>query len=390
MFSWKRVAKWIIATVLSAFIGAGAVWYLDRAKPSATIASVSVDSSADKRFDDAIIPIDDSASVAKGLVDSDWVTPIRRSSMLLSELRKLLERNKNRLEHHTQELERLQRDLPKMTALLTTAESKRVIAEQFIDLWEPNDGLIYGSVRGHFARGAFTLPGDKSYNGDPFLHISPTVIPDRELTALAVNKKGSKFVSMLVPTDKAEVKLSEYAGNALAHFDQGELNRMLDVVKKEIRNKHLHDTLKVEVGRYLLSLSRWSVIVVVTNSGSRSMSVSPYGKLLIDTDGTKIKKPFVEIEMQHRDADGRPVPVNVPGGESRSILFTSHRLIRDIAQWVQLHSMYNDASRKCLLLLAHLPRTVFGNTTIATRPETFGRQTHLDELTTDQKKVYFQ
>lgn len=379
------------ATLGSATIGAGVVWIFDKAAPSATTATVFVEDGLTERFDDVTVPIDNTDVTMKGLVDSEWVTPIRRPAMPLSELREILEENRGHVERHTQSVERLKRDLPLLRTILSHKEKNKTNAENFIDIWEPNDGLIYGAVRGNFARGSFPLPEPMPvYSGEPFLHEDIAARTGEGAPIYGVSKRGSKFVSALVPTNKEELPLNFYAAKALQYFDIEGLSNMLDLSEREIGQQHLHERLLEGIDRHLLSLSRWAAIVFVTNTGSRPMSVSPNVKLIVDTEKTTVNKPFITIEMEHRNEFGMRVPVNVPGGESRAILFASKDLISARPDWNVIHSMYENSSRKCFFILSYSPNSLFGESTLFSSVVTFGHNAQSDDTTEDDIRERFQ
>ena len=292
-------------------IGAGVVWFLDRATPSATTAIVFVEDGLAEQFDDVTVPIDNNDITMKGLADSEWVTAIRLPAMPLSELRETLVENRQRVEGHTRSVERLNRDLPVLRSILARPEKSETNAEDLIDVWEPNDGIIYGAVRGNFTRGAFALPDPlPTYSHKPLLHLDVAARTTKHYAEVyGVSKRGSKFVSALTPTSEEELPLNNYAAKALLHFDRDELVRMVDVAEREIKQQHLHERLLEGIDQHLTSLSRWAAIVFVANSGSKSMSVAPDVKLVIDTDKTKVNEPTVVIEMEHRNESGMRVPV---------------------------------------------------------------------------------
>ena len=394
----KKAAKWAGATILSALIGASVVWYFDKAVPSATLASVSVQNGFDEKFDDITLPIDENDETIKGLLTSQWVIAIRNPSMPLSELLEVLQKNRRKLERNAQSVDRFLRDLPNLKGILERAESSQMNAEEFFDIWERNDGYIYGSIRGDFSRGTFKLPDPTpEYSGDPLLYLDIVGQMDSGLDVYGTQKVGSKFVSYLYPDSKEQIPLNDYAAKTLRYYDKAELKKMLKAVEEDANQRHLHKILIAGVDKYLLSLSRWSAMVIVSNSGSRTMSISPKGRSVVDTKDTSIdskdaskNKSFVEIEMEHRGDSGQLDPVNVPGGESRVIKFVANELVLDKTKWDKLHSMFKNKAKKSYFLLSYLPKSVFGGTTLYTPIETFGNRNPLDTVEKESIGKYFQ
>jgi hypothetical protein len=73
---------------------------------------------------------------------------------------------------------------------------------------------------------------------------------------------------------------------ALAFFDQELLRRYVDIVAEELQSYPLYEEMKKEVISHLKGYSRWSVSILVSNSGNHPLSFSPTASLYVNTRGT--------------------------------------------------------------------------------------------------------
>ena len=375
----RSIVQWVGATLAAGFLGAFVNSVSSTATPEVVVSHMAPTRNHNDRFSpEPTVSLDPNDTTISGYHDSDWLTPIREPESPLSEVLEVVEANKSRVDRHLRSLERYTEAKIQLEQYLDGDGNP----DAFFDVWEVNDSFISASVRGEFHRGQFDLPDDMPECREPaFLVTERSVSPNdiaglfgqlQTRRVLTVSKFGGKFVSYLEPERDSDEELSEYFAKALACFDKESLRAMIEVAEKELQGRALHEQVQRGTETLLGSLSRWSVSVVVSNSGGRPVSVVPMAELIVDTRNTTINKPSVNIPLQHRDEDGNLTPIVVGPGEAKTVLFVSDQLVRDYRQWEPLYDMYQNRSRESHVIVDVLPRRLFSRERVETRRHPFG------------------
>ena len=151
----------------------------------------------------------------------------------------------------------------------TTDENKN----NFYDLWERNDGFIYGAIRGEFRRGTFQLPQQQDYEGEPFFRLIEETVPSKtgKLSVWLVSKKGARFNTYLAPSSLRDLSFQKQVSTALAYFDVDALTSMLDVAMSEADEDDAEAAEEILKGIDLArtQFSRWAVTMAISNAGSQ-------------------------------------------------------------------------------------------------------------------------
>lgn len=366
--------RWVAATLLAAMIGAYGSWIVNRARPTFEVADISISRAFHDRFgNDRRIAVDSEHPAISASLESRWTIPIREPSIPIEELIETVEYNRSRVQKHLQSLERLRQDLPQLRRILSRNSADDAgDAADFFDLWERNDGIIYGSVRGNFSRGTYQLPAPLPVYEGPGVLLLDIIGRTDSGVVYGASKRGGVYISALHPEDEEDLPLNEFAARALVHFDRVSLKSMLDLVEEERTARALHETMQESIDDYLVGLSRWSISVVASNAGGSSLSVAPKARLILNGAETALDDRVV-IPLEHRDSDGNLIPASIPGGESRSVRFVAPELIGDLPQWETLHQMYNNSSLDCVVLLEVTPPPALGENQILSTVRKFGQ-----------------
>lgn len=393
-----RALRWVAVTILAAIIGAFGTWFVNRARPIADIAAINISRAFHDRFrGDRSIAIDSTNPAVSSLQKSNWAVAIREPSMPLNELVDALEDNQERVDRYLQSIQRFGADIKEMEKILSRNSNNTADAVEFFDLWERNDRFIYGSIRGYFHRGVYTLPEQLPiYQGPEFLLrdiAGRASVGDDSVPFLGASKRGGFYISALIPTREEDFRLNAVVTEALIHFDRQTLKSMLDLAKEELGADLLHKEIRKATDKYLVGLSRWSISVVVANAGGFPLSIAPKAQLFVNSEDTSLDtssnpSPIV-IPLEIRDQDGHLTPVSVPGGESTSARFVSHKLISEFSGWESLHEMYQDRSLNCILLIEVTPTPMFGRKQVLSSTRRFGEIEPSSKVNIDRIKRKF-
>ena len=259
---------------------------------------------------------------------------LREGVVTYKELVLALDTNEDESGQLLRDVEKFESDLPRLRVLLTKAPLSDPERDELYDLWERNDALIYGSVKGDFHRGVLHL-ADYKPTGQPYFLLARRYfrIKGDEVALYVVNKRGGLYVSALVPSREGDAKLNEYVAQALAFVDQPTLLALLEGVVADVtRNKELAKEILLEISRTRDSYSRWTVQILVANRGSAPVAIFPTADLVVRTAGLSVKGVPLGHDTTvklHRRQNNRLVPLRVEPGAAEIISYASEKFLAE-------------------------------------------------------------
>ena len=347
-------ALWLLTTVAAAALGVIVSHYLDRPGPSVLIADVAISSHFNARFPDrktVTVPVKDQLFVQ--LDHNNWLRSSNESTAELSKLLGTLTENENRIESILQQLTVFQTDLPEMRAELEAPPTNET-ANAFFNRWLSLSDLICNQVDGDIARGTFKVDTPRNYADAPtYFMISPEYDDDHDEITV-VGQIGSKRTVACYPRKynaSSKTEANTIIPQALLHFDQAALRRILEDVAREADRYEVYKQVQQDLTTYIQGYSRWAVALLITNSGGQALSFGPDATLFIDSKDYSNFTHSTAVNIQSRTENGDLLPVTIAAGESKLVTFVSNSLIDDDADWKVLLDMFRTQARKSFVVV---------------------------------------
>lgn len=266
-----------------------------------------------------------------------------------------LDEDEHILNDHFEGWNRLKANLPRLRALLERgAQITENEKNEFYDLWERNDGLIYSKLRGDFRRGTLTLQ-HKQHNGVPTYRLFQEKMGGAQIWI--VDKKGGMYASTLTPETERDLPLNKEVAEDLAFFDSLTLMSFLDICEKpETSGEQVNKGALDEIFRARRQLSRWTVQIAISNKGDSPVAFLPQALLRIETTelivaGKRWGKP-TEIPLEHRDDNSELAPIYLEKGGAQLVKYSSTNFIKDIEPSDSLLQAYDLGGFNCYAQLS--------------------------------------
>jgi hypothetical protein len=370
----KKIALWMLAAFASAIIGGIIKTAYDSASPEVEVITVKPSLEINEHFVNAKTEVDTPQQLRQLVEKSFWTSALalRRPRVKYSNLIENLEDNEERMREHLRSGARLRAALSRLKKIARLgAGASPEEREEFYDLWEINDGIIYGSLRGHFNRGLIQLE-NKIYEGEPCFQIN-----ERRDGNYVVSKKGGRFSTSMSTKRERETLFQREVSQAVAYLDSELLLKYLELLKKDLDDENVAGQIleEIETVRYLLS--RWAVTVAVSNSGSKSIAFLPYAKLEVKTkgltrDGKEVAE-FLTLPLEARIEGPEPTPIQMNGGSSELISFASKDFIIAIPQNEILQDAFKIGACTCRVTLLAKGGGVFTTSTYSSNWSKFAK-----------------
>jgi len=395
--SWI-ITKWATATVAGVLLGAIATSFYHRAVPEVQVKSVNITTAYNNLFkSDEIVEVPRGEFIER-MNSHTWTTSVRKSATRLSEIIEVLKSNKESLDLIIEQIQGVRQDYGAMKLLLSNPPTKTV-AESFFDLWEKNDSLIHGIIRGNYQRSGFNLPNSSEF----YLQEPDDIYPEqrrhliiRDLSddiafgVVGTSKIGGFYNSFLSPDFTADIPLNRAVAFSLAYFDQKFLQLFLSQVEPEVRNLQINKVLREDIQLHLNGFSRWTLAVVLVNNGSSPVSFSGKARLYINTKGVSgFGERYADIELEHRNAQGDLAPITVNGSEAIVANFISPALISEDARWKDILKLYTTGSREAMLMVTAEPATWFRQSQIESSVFDFARSSQTPYPSVEMLDAFF-
>ena len=349
--------------------------YVERPALSTTITDVNISPKYNGRFDaNATVHISLGDSLFQHLSQIPWVKEIAESDIRISDLIDNLVSDQDTIAQTLKNMDNLKTALPELMALLSGPRNA-VAAEAFFDKWQPVNSFIYKSVIDKLNGGEFTTSEGKDYDNQQkyfLLHAKPLTLDELDDNdaftvnnfieppkSYTISKRGGLHSSTMIPHDTQEGHVARDLAKALTYFDQTTLLQYLNVGKTQLADYQLYQELNKEITQYLRGYSRWSVTVLVANSGSHPISISPTAALYINSGGTYGFKGYTLLGLQSRAANGDLQPVTLEGGSTQVVEFVSTETVSSNTHWSELLSLFDSGARGCFLVVH--PQSDFWN-----------------------------
>jgi len=354
-----KFAKWAGATIAAALIGSFSTSWYEAARPSIAVIDIRPSLNSNSVFlkDDTPVPLPQ--TLAPALEATAWssIETFRSPTAPYKKLVDALDLNTQKMNTYLEDWGRLKADLPRMRDILAHGDQATPAERDgFFDLWERNDGFIYGSLRGEFDRGSLDVT-HKPYTGTPtFRLIQETISPDSGFPAGSVvwivGKKGGRFSTYVVPRRDIDLGLNRAVAERLAYFDSAELMSFLDVIENSERaGESSAKNVLSEVDKARNGLSRWAVTFALSNRGGSPVAFMPFAIVEIDTSGLTVGgKPWgkwTELHLEHRGTDSELSPIYIDKGGAQLVTFASKDFIKDIEPSDTLTDAYHLGTLYC-------------------------------------------
>lgn len=350
------VIRWIAATAGGALIGVIVTSIYQSARPSVNVIAVQPSVAANKQFITDTTPVPVPPSLASATEKSFWVAAMRDSTMPYKRFEDTLDEDEHDLNKYFEDWNRFKVDLPRLRALLErAAELSENEKNELFDLWERNDGFIFGALRGEYNRGTVTLP-HKQHSGTPFFRLVEETTQSGN-TIWMVSRKGGLYASYLFPQRKQDLAVNKEVAEDLAFLDAPVLMSFLDVCERPENgageaNKETLD----EISRARRQISRWTVQIAISNAGDSPIAFLPQALLRVETSdlmvaGKRWGKP-VEIPIEHRDENSELAPIYLEKGSAKLVKYSSTAYIKDIEPGASLLQAFDLGGFDCYVQLS--------------------------------------
>ncbi len=371
----KKVGTWTIATVAAALLGALIKTAYDRAVPHISIVQIRPSIEANNSFDMTLKEVKVPDALKRAAEKTLWasIAGFRGQFTDYKHFNTALGDNEQSLLRVSNSISSFQRDKQRMREIIrqsnTVSDDEAV---EFFDLWESNDGFIYGSLRGKFRRGSFGLV-DQTYDGLPKLIVRQDDDKDWYVT-----RKGGRFNSELIKQSSMDGALQEEVAKSLAFFKRERLLDYLKLVEEDAGDVDPINQVLSEIQSAKTSISRLTVTVQVENSGSTAISFIPYAALEIDTKGLiQSGKPLegkTVIPMEYRSGTpGEPTAIQVAANSSQLLTLSSSLLIGDFPNSVSIVKILDLGTSKCVIRMSTAGGDAFVKGSYQSPPFTFSK-----------------
>ncbi|SUS08516.1 hypothetical protein DF3PB_710008 [uncultured Defluviicoccus sp.] len=327
----KSIAIFLSTTVFGALLGTAVSSWWQGASPSIHASSISLTADA---ADDTEVPVP--VGYEQLLLSSSWSTigAVRGNKEVpLSALLDNFSSNRDKMMLFLSSIARLEGSLPRLRALAERSDALTPSeANEFFEVWEQNDGIIYGSLRGTVRRGAFDVPD----SGDPVTCVRPEFRVVREDTPLGniyiVQRRGGTFASSLLPESQRDLATNRFAAFALACLHGPSLLSIINLVTAESNERSTAERIVSEIDKYRAQYSRIMLQVFVHNGGDESFVMLPDAVLEVHTrgmlnpDGDSIKENH---EIQVVANEGKAIEVGP--GAATLVVFTSPERLHEFS-----------------------------------------------------------
>lgn len=351
---FRNTLLWVVATITSAALGALVSSYFERANPTAAITDIGISSKHNERFGkNQVVKIPTGDAVFHHMEESLWTRSAEATTMKLEEVVTLLSENKSTVDELLKSIDAFRLALPELKRLLS-APPGAIAAEMFFDKWQRSHNFIVSAIDGRLRFGEFVGPPAKDYGSQkPYLILTTETmtIEGMQRPVYQVTKRGGKFSSLHHAAKQSQDVAMLTIAKALVFFDQKALQTYLDAVVDETQTYALHEQMQKEIDEYMKGYSRWTVSLLISNTGSHTISFSPTATLYINTRGTSVGSKFTIVDLESRGEDGEPEPVTIAGGESKLITYGSQKLVNADDHWKQLLNLFDSLSRECFVIL---------------------------------------
>lgn len=347
-------ALWFISTIAAAALGVFVTRYLERPGPSVLIADIATTAHFNGRFPDrrtVTVPVKDQLFVQ--LEQNNWLTSSTDSTADLGKLLGVLNDNKNRIESILQQIAVFRAELPEMRAELE-APPTATTANIFFNQWLSLSDLICNQVDGDIARGTFKVEAPHNYGGAAGYFMVRSGLDEDNSEITVVGQIGTKRTSTCYPRKynaDSKTEANTIIPQALLHFDQPVLRRILDDVAQEADRYDSYQRVQQDLATYIQGYSRWAVALLITNSGGQALSFGPDATLFIDTKDYGSLTSSTAITVQSRTDGGDLQPVTIAAGESKLVTFVSTDLIDDNTDWKTLLDMFRTKARNAFVVV---------------------------------------
>lgn len=339
--SLKKVVTWILATVSAAVIGAllNSAW--DSAHPNISIIQVAPSPDANARFEMSKIEVSVPDKLRSLGLKTYWfdISALRGQLVSYDRLVEALDKNEQSMNQLKKSLIAYQNDRKEMAALLRSGQnaSDDDVAH-FFDLWERNNGLIYGTLRGEFHRKKLQIEPFE-YKGKPRLSIWKNENDD-----WIVIKPGGRFSCLLNYEKYGDRDLQKEMAHALAFFSTERLTKYLKIVDSELNEDKIASEILQEIKSVRDKIARFTTTISLSNSGKNPISFLPYAEIIIETNGlidnSKTISGNTVFLLEHRDKNKKLTPILLSGGSSIMVDFFTHDQIMDLNRSAMLLNVY--------------------------------------------------
>ena len=385
----RRIAIWTSSTLVAAILGGVVTLVYSSARPTIKIVDVRPSLSANERFVTDKTEIVAPPDFLELLEETSWTSlqELRPGSIKYESFIEGLNDNEERMKRHRRSIQSFLDDRPRLQAILDMNETSDDDKNEFYDLWERNDGFIYGSIRGEFHRGNILLP-QKTYEGEPFFQLSQEETLIGELggllgsqiespTVWVVLKKGGRFASSLSPHPRKpkDLDFQKQVAYALAYFDTEILKKILNTAEADAKDIDIAGNILEEIEKIRTRFSRWGVTVSISNAGSQSLAILPFAQLIVETQGLVHEETTVDrdmaIPLELRDDSGEPATIQVQGGSATLVTFVSTDFIAEDEGSNILLRTYDLGARDCRVRLFTAGGSFLTRSTIVTKKKNF-------------------
>jgi hypothetical protein len=372
---------WIATTVGAALLGGWGSAYIERPQPEVIISDVRAASQV-SGLPDREVPVSFRSDPVLADIDQNvWIPDVSFDGSIghaVRDLQNALDSAKD----WARDMEAFRAAYPQLLHLVDS-DPNQADAEEFLEVWQTVDRFVYPSLKGQIKRDAFAAPAKKDYSAQTrYLLLRPNRIDGR--TYLTVSEPGSVRAASTEIDDNDFADQEQEIQYALAYFDRAVLRRYLDEVRNEAASYNDIVSIEERVSKLIQGFSRWSVVLLVTNSGGKPLSFAPGATLYVDSNGAAGFSSYTQIPLVLVDEHGHLDPVTVGGGETKVLEFTSSDIVASLPNWDRLVDLFNSAARRCFIVMHPEGSPWLGRGILRSPAREFGIEQGRDALTMPQ------
>lgn len=336
----KKFLKWLGVTGGGALVGAVISAMMMAANPGVQVIDYGISMSLNKNFGSDNEKIRTPKNYANLCAMSDWAasSSLYRPFIEYDALIESLYENEERMSMVRWSFGKFFESVGTLRSILAKVEkgyATRNDYDDFYELWEQNDGLIYGSIRGDYRRGTYSIDTSVTYSSAPVYKLFEETLPVfGDNSTLWVVNNGGALASTLIPETKRDLPLQKFVAFALAHLNVSALREILERVERQPEVVRVANDLLAEIELVRQSMSRVTVTALVSNTGGRPLVVLPYATLTIHAaalqENGRAFGETIRLDLEHRNESGEAMPVQVNQGDAKLITFATPRYLMDI------------------------------------------------------------
>jgi len=262
---------------------------------------------------------------------------------------------------------------------LTAEKKAAIIANLF------HDDVVVKTIRGGIKRNEFLVSFNQAKDAEKIIRVTKVGrLTGPAMFVLDFNQFVNKSVVALDSADEHDLEVlsrEEPFFRAVEIFDPEGLKVALTYAEKSILEElEIARKLNDKLDELLSAHKILKVEVSVTNSGKRSVTISPYAALKIATTG-KDMEPILLTRVTNKEGGRQDAYATVKGDDSSVIAFQATKSIPSVSSLIKTEAL------GCQLLLENTQDSLFSRKYIKSDLRTFGANA-IKELSSSMLKQF--